>query len=233
MRLPSVAALACSMLLAGAIAEAAGAARPPDISGPWIAPHAVLSLKTLAGKAPPLTAAGQRLYAQNRANLKSDPMRACLPGGNPRLMNTAGYPFNVVQGSDYYAIMFQWNHRERIVFMNSEHFKNLGPGYFGQAVGHWEGATLVVDTTGYNDRTWLDDSGLPHSKQLHTVERIRLRDPQTLEVRMSFSDPAIYTHDWEAVLTYRKRPGVLIEEDNCVKRLGITLESKAEQKSGG
>ena len=216
-------------MLAGAGAHAA----TPDISGPWVATKAIKQLKAEDGSAPPLTAAGKKLYAANQEKGTIDPMSRCLPAGNPRQMNTVGYPFNIVQGTDYYAVLYQWNHRTRAIFMNTDHFKNLGPGFFGQGVGKWQGDTLVVDTTRYNDKTWLDDSGLPHSKELHTVERFRLRDANTLELKVTFSDPVVFTHDWSAVMTYTKKPGVVIEEDNCVRRLGITLEDQAKQKSGG
>ncbi|MFT3907516.1 MAG: hypothetical protein QM718_14565 [Steroidobacteraceae bacterium] len=216
-------------LAALSVSAAVQAAAPPDLYGPWIASKPVTHLKAANGSAPPLTELGEKLYAQNQSNLKADPLKQCLPGGNPRMMNVTGFPFNVVQGTKYYAVMFEWNHRQRIIYMNSEHFKNLGPGYFGQSIGHWEGDTLVVDTTRYNDRAWLDDSGLPHSKQLHTIERIRLRDANTLQVSITFSDPTLYSRDWTAELTYTRKPGVILEEDNCIKRLGLTLESKAQQ----
>lgn len=221
-----------ALSLALALGTAAHAATP-DISGPWMATKAVKQLKTEDGQLPPLTEAGKKLYAQNQSKGTIDPMSHCLPGGNPRQMNTTGFPFKIVQGTNYYGILYGWNHRTRVVYMNTEHFKNLGPGYYGQGVAKWEGNTLVIDTTKYNDSTWLDDSGLPHSKQLHTVERIRLRDKSTLEVKVTISDPVVYTRDWSTVMTYKKQPGALIEEDHCIRRLGLTLEEQAQKRTGG
>ncbi|MFT3905914.1 MAG: hypothetical protein QM718_06390 [Steroidobacteraceae bacterium] len=208
------------MLGAACVALGVQAAGAPDISGPWQASADIKSLKVDGGGAPPLTAKGQQLLKEHQARPDDDPIKRCLPPGNPRTMNQAAFPFNIVQGQKFYTVMFEWNHLPRVIYMTGAHFENLGPGYFGQSVGHWDGDTLVVDTNTYNDATWLDDSGLPHSDALHTVERIRLRDANTLEVKIRFEDPAIYSKPWSTTLSYVKKPGVVIKEDYCLGRTG-------------
>lgn len=208
------------MLSAALLPLVAVAAQAPDISGPWQAEKAVKALKVDGGGAVPLTDKARKALAQNQAKGADDPLARCLPPGNPRTMNQTGFPFNIVQGQKYYTVMFEWNHLPRVIYMDIPHFENLGPGYFGQSVGHWDGATLVVDTTTYNGTTWLDDSGLPHGEQLHTVERYRLRDARTLELKMSFEDPEYFTKPWSTTLTFTKQPGAVVKEDYCLGRTG-------------
>jgi hypothetical protein len=87
-------------------------------------------------------------------------------------------------------------------------------------VAKWQGDTLVIDTTGFNDSTWLDESGLPHSEALQTVERIRLKDASTLEDRITFTDANVFSTPWTAVLTFKKKPGYLVKVDYCLGRTG-------------
>jgi hypothetical protein len=135
-------------------------------------------------------------------------------------MTQPGFPFSVVQGRAYLGMMLQWNHLPRIIYLDQPHFENIGPEYLGQSVAHWEGNVLIIDTTGYNDKSWLDDSGLPHSEALHTVERLRLKSANRLEDTVQFEDPMIFSSPWTARLLFRKLPGALIKEDYCLGRTG-------------
>jgi hypothetical protein len=207
-------------MLALMLAAGLGHGATPDISGPWEFTESSAALSSESGAAPPLTAQGKALYQQHRADPQADPIKGCLPPGIPRALMQRGFPFNIVVGSSVVGMMIQWNHLPRVIYLNREHFENIGPEYLGQSVGRWQGSTLIVDTTGYNDSSWLDDSGLPHSDALHTLERIRLKDRNTLEDRISFEDPAIFSQPWTSMLTFRRRPGVLIQEDYCLGRLG-------------
>ena len=199
-----------ALLLATGLAHAA----TPDIQGPWIAPKAVTRLTQQDGTAPPLTARGKELQAQHQGKA-TDPMARCLPGGNPRTMNTVGFPFNIVQGTAYYAIMFQWNHRSRVIYMDTAHFRNLGPGYFGQSVGHWEGDTLVVETNNVRPGTF-DRNGVPYSDKLTAVERYRRVSPQRLEVETVLTDPEAFLVPYTIKRAYVPMPaGSRFEEYLC------------------
>lgn len=196
----------------------------PDITGPWQIEATTKSLQTSDGKAPPLLPDSQKVYEQYLAARSSgdtsfDPVTKCLPPGVPRLMMQAR-PFNIIQGNKLYGMVFEWNHLHRVIYMNQMHFEPIGPLYLGQSIGHWEGNTLVVDTNNYNDTTLLDDSGIPHSDALHTIERIRLVDDNTLENRIQIEDPNTFSKPWAAVLRFKKRPAVLIAEDYCLGRAG-------------
>jgi hypothetical protein len=199
-------------------------AAQPDLSGPWLYRGSRTALVSDSQASTPLLPAGQATHAANQAALRRDPLAAplaeCLPPGVPRLMMQP-LPFHIVQGRRTIAMLFQWNHLTRLIYMDQPHFRSIGPLYLGQSVGHWEGETLVIDTNSYNDTTWLDDTGLPHSRALHTVERLRLiRGGSRLEQRITFEDPETFSASWSATLLFDRRPGVLIEEDYCLGRTG-------------
>jgi len=206
-----MASLKLGLIAAVSLLFAAHAA-VPDIYGPWIiaSPHGKLT--PLDGGEPPL------LPGKNRGT-GADPSQSCLPPGVPRLM-LQNYPFSIVQGQTMYAMLFEWNHLNRIIHFIPAHTDTIGPMYAGQSIGHWEGDTLVVDTNSYNDTTWLDDSGLPHSDQLHTIERLTLLDGGAkLADVVTIDDPATYAKTWQTKLVFKKTPGTIITEDYCLGRL--------------
>jgi len=82
----------------------------------------------------------------------------------------------------------------------------------GNSIGHWEGDTLVVDTVNFNDRTWIDRIGHPHSDQLHAIERFRRTAPDHLVDDITIDDPKAYTKPWTAHLEFKLRPWKLTEQ---------------------
>jgi hypothetical protein len=196
----------------------------PDLSGPWQHRGSQSALLTDSRSPPPLLAAAQAAYAANqearRRDALADPMAECLPPGVPRLMMQP-FPFNIVQGRRTIAMMFQWNHLTRLIYLDQPHFRSIGPLYLGQSIGHWEGDVLVIETNSFNDSTWLHDSGIPHSRSLHTVERLRLiRGGSQLENRITIEDAETFASSWTTTLLFDRKPGVLIEEDYCLGRTG-------------
>lgn len=216
-----------AILLVGcgaSIAVCAAATAVPDISGTWQVQGSHHNLRTLAGTQPPLLPPMRAVYEQHLAARKAgdtgfDPMAKCLPPGVPRLLMQP-YPFTIVQGKKLYGFVFEWNHLNRIVYMDQDHFEPIGPLYLGQSIGHWDGSTLVIDTNSYNDMTLLDDAGLPHTDALHTVEHIRLLSSGQLEDRIRIEDAGAYASAWETVLRFSKRPNAIVTEDYCLGRIG-------------
>jgi hypothetical protein len=85
-------------------------------------------------------------------------------------------------------------HTFRTVYMDGRsHPRGLQPSYYGHSIGWWEGDTLVIDSTGFNESFWLDRRGLPHTTQLHTVERFKRTDAETIEYEIDIHDPGAYT----------------------------------------
>ena len=159
----------------------------------------------------------EQLYDKRLADLqKDDPEARCLPPGIPRLYQTP-FPFQVFQLPDRVLFVFEGgSHFWRPVFTDGRpHSKDPNPTYLGESIGHWEGDTLVVDTIGFNDRTWLDQDGHPHTEALHTVERFTRRDEMTLHYQVTIEDPGAYTKPWTTSYTIPWSPGAEPMEYVC------------------
>jgi hypothetical protein len=85
----------------------------------------------------------------------------------------------------------------------------------GHATGKYDGDALVIDTVGFNDKTWLDPMGLPHSDALHVIERMRRVDHDTLEDQITIDDPKAYTKPWTATKIFKRKPDWQIQEYVC------------------
>jgi hypothetical protein len=134
----------------------------------------------------------------SKNNSKYDPEGYCLPPGGPRLMATP-YPAEIIQLPEQKRIIMIFEgatHIWREIAMDGrEHPKGdaLNPTYLGHSVGHYEGDTLVVDTVGFNEATWLDYFGHPHTDQLHVVERFSRPNKATLHYEALIDDKGAYT----------------------------------------
>ena len=92
------------------------------------------------------------------------------------------------------------------------------PAWFGYSTGKWEGNTFVVETTGFNDQSWLDDGGHPHTDALHTIERFRRVDFGHLEIEATIDDPKAYTKPFTAKMFYRFSPDTQLLEFVCIDK---------------
>jgi hypothetical protein len=142
--------------------------------------------------------------------------------GQPRIMyESQDFPFEIVQKDRKLLFAYQWNRQPRFVYVD-EPVTAVSPVFYGYSTGHWRGATLAVETTGLDDSTLLDRSGLPHSDALRILERYRLQNGgRQLEVRYTFTDPRSFSQPWEARIVYDRVPDGRIREDICVERLGL------------
>jgi hypothetical protein len=135
-------------------------------------------------------------------NSKYDPEGYCLPPGGPRLYATP-YPMEIIQQPDLKRIIMIFEggtHVWREIYMDGRPHANAetikGETWLGHSVGHWEGDTLVVDIVGFNEGTWLDYFGHPHTSQLHVVEKFTRPNKGTLHYEATFDDPGAYTKPW-------------------------------------
>jgi hypothetical protein len=107
-------------------------------------------------------------------------------------------------------------HTFRIVYMDGRtHPKNLAPSYYGHSIGWWEGDTLVVDSTGYNEKFWLDRRGLPHTEQLRTLERFTRLSSTGMKYEVTIDDPGAYTAPWTGWFYMRFNPDQELWEYIC------------------
>jgi hypothetical protein len=161
----------------------------------------------------PLTAWGQsRFKAANPET--NDPNLGCLPTGVPRLMFVP-LPFEIVQTPTRVVIIHEGVQALREIYLDRDHPTDLDPTFSGDSVGKWQGDTLVLDTVGFNDRTWLDGVGLPHSDKLHVVERIWRPDHETLVDEVTIEDSIAYTKPFTVQQVYKLKPGWEIQEYVC------------------
>jgi hypothetical protein len=146
--------------------------------------------------------------------MKNDPNLGCLPHGVPRIM-MAPLPIQIFQTPGTVLIEQESLNEYRQIHMNRPHLKDPDPSYNGDSIGKWDGNTLVVDTTGFNDVTWLDHVGLPHSDQLHVIERITRVDHDTLRDDITIEDPKAYTKTWKTSQVFKLHPDWELMEYTC------------------
>jgi hypothetical protein len=220
MKVVCVCGIGLSFALAAATSSAADA---PDISGTYWATSYSPKIQVAGGGDPPLNAAGRAAYAMNQAGLKDGSLidkarRVCVPDGVPRVLATP-YPFEIFQVPvDQVTFVYEMNHQVRVIVMDkplpSAHALLVEPKYNGHSVGRWDGDTLVVESAGFNEWTFLDASGLPHSDEMTTIERIRKVGKQ-LEDIITIHDPQMYERDWQVRFVYDERNDVRLEDYAC------------------
>jgi hypothetical protein len=151
------------------------------------------------GEAPFQPAAAAVHSATRRCIAKGRPSERCIPHGIPDGMLVRNSPFKIVQIPGIVVILYEEFNHYRQVFMDGRGFPpETNATWFGYSIGKWEGDTLVVETIGSNDQSWLDDPGHPHSDALRVTERFRRIDFGHMEMQLTFDDPKTYTRSWGA-----------------------------------
>jgi len=136
-------------------------------------------------------------YGPRAAPGGNDPDLHCDPTSVPRAeLMAALLPFEIVQTPDRVHMFFEWQHMWREIWVNRREHVNYGPTWLGDSVGWWEGDTFVVDTVGFNDKSWLDSEGDIHSDKMHLVERYQRVDKNTMKLNFTIEDPKAYTQPW-------------------------------------
>ena len=154
---------------------------------------------------------------ENFANRgKGDPEAKCYRLGVPRSMY-APYPFQIIQSTDHIMIVFQFANSLRTVYMTNPK-PAPAESWMGWSNGHWEGETLVIETTGFNDQTWLDRAGNYHSNALKVTERFTLEGDNLIRYTATIEDPKVFSRPWTISLPLYRRmePNVEILEFKCV-----------------
>ena len=164
----------------------------------------------------PLRPEAAALYKQRSDNLgRGRPSERCLPHGIPDAMLYGG-PMKIVQNRRVTIILFEeFNHYRQLHTDGRPFPRDPQPTWFGYSVGKWEGDTFVVDSVGFNDQTWMDDSGLPHTDALRTTERFRRRDFGHLDLQVTVDDPKAYTRAWSFNLAFNLMPDTELIESIC------------------
>ena len=201
----------------------------PDLSGVWIHQR--------GQNQPPRDAVGQpgtifdfmpkgsqiafqpwaeALYKERARSLGAGrPTEHCLPHGVPDAMMYGG-PLKIVQTPTLMIILFEELYHFRQVYLDNRGAPQTAlPAWYGYSAGKWDGDTLVVDTTGFSDQSWLDDSGLPHTEALHTTERFHRRDVGHMDATITIDDPKAYTKPFSIDVSFNIAPNVDLLESLC------------------
>jgi hypothetical protein len=153
---------------------------------------------------------------RQRTFLKDDPLYLyCMPPGGPRQFQQS-YGVQFVEERDrqrIFVLIGGGNHNFRYIYTDGRSQQSQrgsdfdNPLFYGRSVGKWQGDTLVVDTIGFNEKFWFSNGGLPHTEQLHLVERFTRTDFNTLKYEVTIDDPGAYTRSWTAGWNLQWVPG--------------------------
>src|SRR6202049_4015079 len=203
-----------------------------DLSGVWMLDHTrpltVVErfwMYELNEEEPLMTAWGEAQYKAAKSSFgtrsyplaeTNDPIyHSCTPPGYPRVI-LHPFPMQVVQSPGEVILLFEYDSVRHQIFTDGrKHDTTLGPLWMGDSIGHWEGDTRVADTVNFNDKTWPDRIGHPHSDVLHVVERIRRTDHEPLVVDITIDDPKAYTKPWTTRIEFLLKPKWSLAEQFC------------------
>jgi hypothetical protein len=226
-------------------AKAQSATSPPTLSGVWSAKAPVgvkidvlIAYYSTFGKGePPMTPWAEAQYKAAKPSFgpksvtiseTNDPVYQCFPPGLPRVY-LHPFPMQIVEIPGQVIMLFEYDHAVRHIYTDGRgHPNDLDPTWMGHSIGHWEGETLVVDTAGFNDKTWLDRVGHRHSDQLHVTERFRRVEQNSLQIDLTLEDPKAYTKPITSTLFFQLKPKWDIMEQVCMDNVNFLDFEKKE-----
>jgi hypothetical protein len=160
-----------------------------------------------ASKVAPFMDWALALYQYRQSNdLADDPVKGCISPAGPRHLQDPG-GFRIIQDRNFnrvYVMFGGGNRNWRLIHLDGRAPPNpdeVTGTYYGYSGGHWEGDALVVESSGFNDRFWFSNGGLPHTQALHLTERFTRTDYDTLTYQVTINDPYTYTRPWNAEWT--------------------------------
>lgn len=193
---------------------------PHDLSGIW----RVQGGEMVSKQAPPMTPWAQAQYDAAKPGIGprsqpegNDPISACNPPGFPRIMLFGAYPLEIIQLPDRILQFYDFFYAYRTIWTDGQSLPNNPvPRWYGYSVGRWEGNTFVVDSSGFDDRSWLDEDGHPHSGNMRIEERYERIGPDEISLTMTLTDPKAYTKPWVSDAKILKRDTKdKMQEDLC------------------
>jgi len=188
-----------------------------DLMGTWI-PDSLPGSGDYRGWAfheelPPMTAWAQAKFAEARPTYgpngvpgvaSNDPVKDCFPPGTPRIY-LHPHPIQIIQTPGRVLLLFEYDHLIRQIYTDGrEHRTDLAPGWMGDSTGDWDGDALVAETLHFNEKTWIDHRGVPHSEDLRVLERFQRLDDDTLQIDITVEDAIAFSEPWTARRRYRK-----------------------------
>jgi len=148
---------------------------------------------------------------------KDDPVGHCNLPGVPQV-NAVPYPYKILQSPTQITILYEAIRTFREIFIDGRKFpEDMQPAWLGYSIGHWDGDTLVVETAGQNDKSWLDSGGHPHTEQLRVTEKFRRRNFGTIDLETTIDDPGAYSKPWTVKYELRYMPDTELLEYVCTE----------------
>jgi hypothetical protein len=161
-------------------------------------------------------AAKKVLEAYNRRGI-DDPTSRCLPAGIPRTVTLGLFPQQFVQTPTQIIMLYEYMNVFRVIPFATKHPDDMIPSYLGNGIARWEGDTLVVDSVGYNDQTWLAGTGTFHTDALHTIERFTRVDKDRINYEITMEDSNVLTKPWTLQSSLMLREGTRLQEYTCAE----------------
>jgi hypothetical protein len=159
---------------------------------------------------------------------------SCKAAGVPGFDLLLGGALFIVQSPREVTMIFSGNAETRHILLDAPHTANPNPSWYGESIGHYEGDTLVVDTIGFNDKTFLDNYRTPHTDKLHVTERWRMiENGKKLEILITIDDPGTFNQSWQALRQYNRVNRTLSEDicsENNVNPFGIDFGTPVAEK---
>lgn len=203
----------------------------PDLSGVWVpasdaqgrpggiegivAPRYLQDVTRDAGPGL-LQPSAENIYRQRAANqFRDNPSIRCLPPGIPRL-HALTAPYKIIHTPDLVVILYELGTMFRQVFLDGRsHPRDPQPAWMGYSTGRWDGDALVVETVGFNDQTWLDGTGHPHSDRMRLQERFVRHSVGRMDIEITIDDPVAFTRPLRYVQPQALMPGAELIEYVC------------------
>jgi hypothetical protein len=211
---------------------------PRDLTGLWGLGTNGFNLNQRA--MPPMTPWGQQKYNAAKPGLGArgqplgnDPMLICDPLGYPRSF-TYNYGMDVVQAPGRVFQFFEYDHVWRTIYTDGRSLpESPDPRWYGYAVGSWDGDTFVVESVGFDERTWLDQDGHPHSDEMRLLEKYHRVSADRMDVELTLTDPKAYTKPWVTNVTLRLNVGGDMGEQFCVPSEEDTYKKIMREPAAG
>jgi len=189
----------------------------PDLSGIWKVddPRWNNNLLPEGVEAPMLPWAAEIYKHRMDTRGFERPPVFCMPHGTPDAV-TAPLPFKILQTPAVTTVLFEEFHKYRQVHTDGRALPvDPQPAWVGYSVGSWDGDTFVIRTSGFNDRSWLDAGGTPHTEALKTTERMKRIDFGHMQIEFTFDDPKTFTKPWSATVKFNLLPDTDLLEFHC------------------
>jgi hypothetical protein len=204
----------------------------PDLSGIWKVDSPRYNESLLpAGEQPPMLPWAADVYKQRVETRGADrPGLYCMPHGVPDAMTPPNLPFKILQTPQVVVHLYEEFHKYRQIHTDGRGLPDdPDPAWYGYSIGRWEGDTLVVETAGFREGSWLDNSGHPHTEALRTTERYRRIDFGRMELQVTIDDAKAYARPWTSqTIRFVLQPDTELMEHLCENNRALTrrLERK-------